>query len=260
MEKKMRKTQILNKLLSILTLYLKINVKFGKDFERDRLLFRGLCNQCLSLEGIDDEFYKLQDKLLSYEREEKGVIDVDSFSYKNNISHFNGDITTLKADAIVNAANDEYLGCFIPCHNCIDNVIMSSAGFQMRNELLSLKEDLGYSIQKVKVTRGYNLPCKYVFHVAGPIVYGNVTEKNREDLKNCYIECLNKAEIMRLNSIVFCCLSTGEYHFPNNLACDIAVSTVKKWLEGHNNHLKIVFNTFKQIDMELYNERLSKEN
>ena len=256
----MDKNAILNELLQIIAKYLKINIKISNNYTQNRQLFRGLCNQCLSLNGIDNKFYKLQDNLLSMEREEKGIVDVEQFVYKDNIVHINGDITTLKADAIVNAANDNYLGCFVPCHNCIDNVIMSAAGFQMREELFSLKDDKDYEKHKVKVTKGYNLPSTYVFHIAGPIVYGNVTKKNVEDLTNCYIYCLDKAKEMKLKNIVFCCISTGEFHFPNALACEIAVETVKKWLKENDNYINVVFNTFKKLDKKLYDDRLSKEN
>ncbi len=155
------------------------------------------------------------------EQKEKNVISVDDFVFKNNISLFNGDITTLKADAIVNAANEDYLGCFYPCHNCIDNVIMSASGFQMRNELMDLKSQKDYNSQKVKVTKGYNLPCKFVFHVAGPIVFDKVTSQNENDLSSCYENCLDKAKEMGLKTIVFCCISTGEYRFPNEKACKL---------------------------------------
>lgn len=256
----MNKETVLNKLLKILSQYLKIEINLTKNYSRNRQIFRGLCNQCLTLYGIDKDFYTLQDSLLSMEREENGIVEVEKFSYKDNIAHFNGDITRLKADAIVNAANDNYLGCFVPCHNCIDNVIMSAAGFQMREELLQLKKDKDYTEQKVKVTKGYNLSSDYVFHVAGPIVGYKVTEKDIKDLKNCYLYCLETAKKMKLKNIVFCCISTGEYHFPNALACDIAVTTVKEWLKANKNCLKIVFNTFKEIDKEIYDDRLSNKN
>lgn len=223
----MNKAQILKKLLEILTKYLKIDVNFGKNYEKDRFLFRGLCNQCLSLDGIDEQFYSLQNQLLQLELKEENTVNVNSFEYKNTIALFKGDITTIKADAIVNAGNDEFLGCFVPCHSCIDNVIMSASGFQMRNELVELKKRADYNNMKVKVTKGYNLPCKYVFHVAGPQIFGAVQNQDKQALRDCYINCLNEAKAMKLKSIVFCCISTGLYSFPNQLACEIAVKAVK---------------------------------
>lgn len=252
----MEKRQILNELLKILTKYLKVNVNFGENYENDRYLFRGLCNQCLELKGIDEKFYNLQDQLLSIEREEKGVVDVDALKFKNNLAIFKGDITTLKADAIVNAANDQYLGCFVPCHNCIDNIIMSASGFQMRNELMDLKKQINYDKEPVKVTKGYNLHCKFVFHIAGPQIFDEVTKKDKQDLVECYINALNKAKQLGLKNIVFCCISTGLYCFPNDLAAEIATNTVKDWLNKNKSDIKVVFNVFKDIDEVLYNERL----
>ena len=252
----MGKPEILNNIMCILTNFLKIKVNFGKNYENDRQLFRGLCNQCLTLKGIDEKFYKLQDELLSLEREEKGIVDISQFEYKDNIALWQGDITTLQADAIVNAANDQYLGCFVPCHSCIDNIIMSASGFQMRDELLKLKEQPDFECQKVKVTKGYNLPCQYVFHVAGPEIFGEVSQKDRKDLRDCYRHCLDQAKAMKLSSIVFCCISTGLYSFPNDEACEIAVATVKAWMQENQFELKVVFNVFKDIDKELYESKL----
>lgn len=256
----MTKYEILKKLLEILTKYLKIDVKFGEIYENDRFLFRGLCNECLDLKGIDKSFYTLQDELLSIEREEKGVVDVNTFDYKNNIALYQGDITRLNADVIVNAGNGEFLGCFIPCHSCIDNVIMSASGFQMRNELLTLKNNKDYENQFVKVTSCYNLPSKFVFHVAGPQILGNVHRSDENKLKKCYTECLNKAKEMKLKNIVFCCISTGVYSFPNDRACKIAVESVKNWLKENKYDIKVVFNVFKDIDKELYSEELRRTN
>ena len=254
------KNQILNELLNILTDYLKININYGKNYLDDRQLFRGLCNQCLNLNGIDEKFYTLQDQLLTIERNEKNIIDVDNLNYENNIALFQGDITSLKADAIVNAGNDQFLGCFIPCHNCIDNVIMSASGFQMRNELTKLKTSPNYDKEFVKVTKGYNLPCKYVFHVAGPQIFGQVTQKDQQDLAFCYLRCLDKAKQMNLKNIVFCCISTGEYSFPNQLACKIAVGMVKVWLEENDYDIKVIFDVFKNLDRELYENELHRKN
>lgn len=256
----MTKEQIVRTLLKMFEKQLKQEILISNDYERNRKLFRGLCNMSLSLNGIDKQFYDLQDKLLQTVLKEKQIVDVEKLEFKNSIAHFNGDITTLKADVIVNAANDEYLGCFYPCHNCIDNVIMSASGFQMRNELLKLKSQPNYEEQKVKVTRGYNLPCRFVFHIAGPICYGEPTNQNEQDLANCYKYCLDKAKEMKLQNIVFCCISTGEYSYPNKKACKVAVKTVKNWLKNNDYCIKVVFNTFKQIDKEIYENELSREN
>lgn len=254
----MEKQKILDELLEILTKHLKISVDFSEDYQQNRRLFRGLCNQCLTLKGIDEKFYKLQDELLSIEREEKGVINVQNLEYRNGVTLWQGDITRLNADAIVNAANNEYLGCFVPCHTCIDNIIMSASGFQMREELLILKENSDYERQKVKVTSSYNLPCKFVFHTAGPMVYGSVTKKDKKDLMQCYLNSLEEAKHRGINSIAFCCISTGLYLFPNKLACEIAVNSVKNWLIENNSKIKVVFNVFKDIDRELYEKELSR--
>ncbi|MDE6583025.1 MAG: macro domain-containing protein [Clostridia bacterium] len=252
----MDKRAILNDLMRILTNFLKIKVNFGKNYENDRQVFRGLCNQCLTLKGIDEKFYKLQDELLSLEREEKGIVDINEFEYKGNIALWQGDITRLKADAIVNAANDQYLGCFVPCHNCIDNIIMSTSGFQMRDELLKLKEQPDFESQRVKVTKGHNLPSKFVFHVAGPEIFGEVSQKDKNDLRDCYQNCLDKAKEMKLSGLVFCCISTGVYSFPNDEACKIAVATVKEWMQQNKTELKVVFNVFKDIDKGLYEREI----
>lgn len=254
----MGRNELVTKLLKILERKLHFTIKFT-DYEQNRKTLRGICNQLPPMD-LGEDFYTLQDQLLSIEREEKGVVDIANLEFKNQIAHFNGDITTIKADAIVNAANDQFLGCFVPCHNCIDNVIMSAAGFQLRNELQDLKSGKDYSKQHVKVTKAYNLPSKYIFHIAGPIVFEKLQEKQKQALKKCYMDCLDKAKENNLKSIVFCCISTGEYCFPNDIACDIAVSTVKEWLENRKYKIKVVFNTFKQLDKELYDERLSREN
>ncbi len=252
----MEKRQLLNQLLDNLTAHLQVRVSYGTDYASDRRLFRGLCNQCLTLDGMDKNFYVWQDELLSRERDEKGVVDVNTLPFVNGIALFKGDITTLQADAIVNAANDQYLGCFEPNHSCIDNIIMSAAGFQMRNELLQLKQQPNYDRQPVKVTKGYNLPCRYVFHVAGPQIADAVTAQDQQALADCYLAALNQAQTMGLGTLVFCCISTGLYAFPHELACEIAVSTVKKWLDKNQSPLKIIFNVFQDVDEELYAKRL----
>lgn len=212
-----------------------------------------------------EEFYEMQDNLLTEEVEERGVVDAmllpviedeyPCYEIKNSkrISLWQGDITRLKIDAIVNAANSQLLGCFVPCHGCIDNVIHSAAGIQLRNECAQIMAAQGHDepTGKAKITKGYNLPAKHVIHTVGPIVGTEVTEKQKEQLKSCYLSCLKLAEKNGLKSIAFCCISTGEFHFPNKLAAQIAVETVDRHLSGSKLE-RVVFNVFKDEDLNVY--------
>lgn len=171
----------------------------------------------------------------------------------DKISLWRGDITRLSVDAIVNAANSQMLGCFVPCHGCIDNAIHSAAGIQLRNECAQIMEAQGHeeSTGKAKITKGYNLPAKHVIHTVGPIVGMQVTEKQEEELKLCYLNCMKLAEKEGLKSIAFCCISTGEFHFPNKLAAEIAVKTVDKYLSSSKLE-RVIFNVFKEEDYNIY--------
>jgi len=159
----------------------------------------------------------------------------------------------LEIDAIVNAANSQLLGCFVPCHGCIDNVIHSAAGIQLRNECAEIMAAQGHEepTGKAKITKGYNLPARHVIHTVGPIVGMSVTEKQKEQLRSCYLNCLKLAEKSGLKSIAFCCISTGEFHFPNKLAAQIAVETVDRYLSGSKLE-RVVFNVFKNEDLNVY--------
>lgn len=215
-----------------------------------------------------DEFYEMQDELLIEESKERGIVAVADipvvedeypcYEIKNSkrISLWRGDITRLEIDAIVNAANSQLLGCFVPCHNCIDNVIHSAAGIQLRNECAKIMEAQGHEepTGKAKITKGYNLPAKHVIHTVGPIVGYEVTEKQKEQLKSCYLSCLKLAEKSGLKSIAFCCISTGEFHFPNKLAAQIAVETVDRYLSGSKLE-RVVFNVFKEEDLNIYKKQ-----
>ena len=171
----------------------------------------------------------------------------------DKMSLWRGDITRLSVDAIVNAANSQLLGCFVPCHGCIDNVIHSAAGVELRNECAQIMERQGHEepTGKAKITKGYNLPAKHVIHTVGPIVGMEVTEKQKEELKSCYVSCLKLAEKNGLKSIAFCCISTGEFHFPNKLAAQIAVETVDRYLSGSKLE-RVIFNVFKEEDEYIY--------
>ena len=163
------------------------------------------------------------------------------------------DITKMPVDAIVNAANSGMTGCYIPNHRCIDNAIHSAAGIQLRNECAEIMAEQGHEepIGKAKITKGYNLPAKHVIHTVGPIVGLAVTEKQKEQLKDCYLNCLKVAEKSSLKSIAFCCISTGEFHFPNKLAAEIAVDTVDRFLTKTSIE-RVIFNVFKEQDFNIY--------
>ena len=229
-----------------------------------RRLLRSLMNTRWPGEAVD-EFYALQDALLTEESQKRGIVDAmelpviedeyPCYEIKNSkrIALWQGDITRLKIDAIVNAANKELLGCFVPCHGCIDNVIHSAAGIQLRNECAEIMALQGHEepTGKAKITKGYNLPAKHVIHTVGPIVGMTVTEQQKEQLKSCYLSCLKLAEKNGLKSIAFCCISTGEFHFPNKLAAQIAVETVDRYLSGSKLG-RVVFNVFKNEDLNIY--------
>ena len=214
------------------------------------------------------EYYAVQDSLLKEEAEEKGIVDVrglpsvaeqfpeNELRNPEKIYLWQGDITRLKCNAIVNAANSQLLGCFVPCHGCIDNAIHSAAGIQLRNECAELMEAQGREepAGKAKITGGYNLPAKYVIHTVGPIVGTMVLPQQKEELKNCYLNSLKLADKNNLESIAFCCISTGEFHFPNKLAAKIAVENVDKYLTK-SGIKRVIFNVFKDEDYHLYTKK-----
>ena len=169
-----------------------------------------------------------------------------------------GDITTLKIDAIVNAANSALRGCFVPCHSCIDNIIHTYAGVQLRLDCDTIMNEQGYEepTGQAKITPAYNLPSRYVIHTVGPIVSGKLTKKHCRQLADCYCSCLGLAAENGLKSIAFCCISTGEFHFPQQKAAEIAVKTVREYLKQDTSIERVVFNVFKPEDQEIYREIL----
>ncbi len=205
------------------------------------------------------EFLEVQDAYLQTAAAEKGITDITELKpVQKDIYLWKGDITTLRCDGIVNAANSQMLGCFCPCHGCIDNAIHTYAGIQLRAacaELMS-KQNHEEPTGQAKITAAYNLPCKYVLHTVGPIVGGRLTKKDMEQLASCYHSCLELAEENSLNSIAFCCISTGEFHFPNDKAAEIAVQTVKEYKQQTNSNIEVIFNVFKQTDYEIYQKLL----
>lgn len=227
------------------------------------------------------EFLEIQDAYLQEERDAKGVVSLSSLSpVRPGIYLWQGDITRLATDAIVNAANSAMLGCFIPCHECIDNAIHSAAGVELRQECARImeKQQMEEPTGKAKITKAYNLPCRYVLHTVGPIIppphskdftrpdhalhtvgpiiSGKVTRKDCGLLSDCYRSCLELAAAHGLKSIAFCCISTGEFHFPNEKAAEIAVQTVQDYQAKNQNGIEVVFNVFKDRDYEIYKRLL----
>ena len=206
-----------------------------------------------------EEFLKIQDEYLQEESRRKGITDIaDLQPVQNDIYLWQGDITTLKCGAIVNAANSQMLGCFQPCHGCIDNAIHTFAGVQLRRDCNDIMQKQGHNepTGQAKITPAYNLPCKYVIHTVGPIVGGRLKNKDCELLKSCYLSCLKLAEENGVESIAFCCISTGVFGFPQKEAAQIAVDTVKKYKAEMNSNIKVIFNVFKDDDYIIYNELL----
>lgn len=225
------------------------------DLSEKRVIFRGLSNQ-RQPKPLSSEFMRLQDEILSYEREHKQIIDVNKLEYYKNMSIFLGDITTLKVDAIVNAGNARLLGSFKPCDNSVDNIIMSAGGLQIRQELNYIMQKQGHDEPngKAKLTKGYNLPASYIIHTVGPMIFDRVSYHDKIDLMNCYKSCLELATNNGFKTIAFCCIATGVFKFPRELASKIAVKTVADWLKEHNNPIKVVFCVHNDFDRKLYEE------
>lgn len=224
------------------------------DESEQRRLFRALVNVRMPI-AASKEFLQIQDEYLQEELRIKGVTDIDGLSpVISDIYLWQGDITTLKCDGIVNAANSQMLGCFCPNHGCIDNAIHTFSGIQLRQECAEIMKAQGKeeTMGKAKITKAYNLPSKYVLHTVGPIVYGKLTEKHEKQLSDCYRSCLALADKNGLQSIAFCCISTGEFHFPNERAAQTAVRTVTDYKRQTQGKIKVIFNVFKDYDYEIY--------
>lgn len=227
------------------------------EYNQKRLL-RGLMNIRMP-HVISKEFTDIQDDYLKEELKEKGITSLsDLEEVQPNLYIWQGDITTLKCDAIVNAANSQMLGCFCPNHGCIDNAIHTYAGIQLRNKCADMMRGEIEQTGKAKITPAYNLPCSYVIHTVGPIVVYSLTQKDCDALESCYLSCLKLAESYHLESIAFCCISTGEFHFPSYEAAQIAIQTVKQYKQETQSKVKVIFNVFKDYDKNIYQELLGK--
>ena len=232
-------------------------LRIPTEADTQRQLLRGLLNIREPRRSSPD-FLQIQDEYLQEETSAKGITDAaDLAPLQPGLYLWQGDITTLKCDAIVNAANSGMTGCYCPNHGCIDNAIHTYAGVQLRLACEGLMEQQGHPepTGQAKITPAFNLPCRYVLHTVGPIINGRVTQRDRALLASCYRACLELAAEKGLESVAFCCISTGEFHFPNELAAEISVQTVKEFLQQRTSVKKVIFNVFKDMDKKIY-ERL----
>ena len=241
-------------LITYLSEEAKIEIDISTNHDDLFNLYRALVN-IREAKAIDSEFLKVQDAMLQVENTNKGIV-----SFEDNDDQllvWKGDITRLKVDAIVNAANNRMEGCFVPGHHCIDNTIHSYAGIQLRNKCHEIMNKQKYlePTGKAKITKGYNLPCKYILHTVGPIITGKVSKKDEDLLASCYQSCLRLAEAYGLKTVAFCCISTGVFHFPQKLAAKIAIETVRDYLKNSSIE-KVIFNVFKDEDEKIYQSLL----
>ena len=226
--------------------------------EEQFTLFRSLCN-IRPAGSMPAEWMKVQDEYLNELAREKGIVTINDMEKRApQIYLWQGDITRLSVDAIVNAANNQLLGCFAPNHRCIDNTIHTFAGIELRMACSRMIEymDMPEKTGVARKTYGFNLPAKHVIHTVGPIIYDSLTDIEREQLASCYRSCLELANAYSLQSIAFCCISTGEFRFPNEDAAQIAIDTVRTYLKETNSKIQVVFNVFKDIDYDIYNKLL----
>ena len=249
---------LINSLINENSEYADIPVPIDKNGQK--LLLRGLLNIRMP-KSCDQTFLTIQNEYLVEETAQKGITDSEHLvPVTDRICLWQGDITTLKCDAIVNAANSGMTGCYVPNHRCIDNCIHSFAGVQLRLECAEIMQKQGYPelTGTAKLTSAYNLPCKYVIHTVGPIVSDKLTKEHYKKLEGCYKSCLELAAQNDIESIAFCCISTGEFRFPNDKAAEIAVSTVRKFLAKNKTVKKVIFNVFKDTDRQIYEKLLGQ--
>lgn len=234
------------------------NMEIPSDVMEQKKLLRRLFNIRMPT-GVSEDFLKVQDEYLQEETRRKGVTNLSDLTpIEPGICLWQGDITTLACDAIVNAANSGMTGCYQPCHNCIDNCIHTYAGIQLRSACAEIMEKQGYEepTGQSKITPAYNLPCNYVIHTVGPIVQGRLTKQHEELLASCYRSCLDLADENGCKSIAFCCISTGVFGFPQKRAAEIAVRTVKDYKPNTHGNIEVIFNVFKEADYKIYRNLL----
>lgn len=232
------------------------NISIPVDEKEQKDLLRSLMNVRMP-KPLSQDFFKIQDKYLQTERDIRGIIESEelpSIPGDPRMVLWQGDITTLKVDAIVNAANSALLGCFRPLHTCIDNIVHSRSGIQLRLFCYDMMSKQGHEepAGQAKITPAFNLPSKYILHTVGPVIGGAVRKQDCEALTSCYRSCLELAVKNNCQSIAFCCISTGEFHFPNEKAAEIAIQTVTSFLNTRKENIRVIFNVFKDIDLHIY--------
>lgn len=230
------------------------DLEIPADTTRQKQLLRSLLNVRMP-KPVGKDFLDVQDAYLQAEIAEKGITNFHGLTpAEDGIYLWRGDITTLCCDAIVNAANSGMLGCFVPCHGCIDNAIHTFAGVQLRLACAELMRKQGHeeATGEAKITPAFNLPSRYILHTVGPIVRGNLTALERAQLADCYRSCLALAQENHLNSIAFCCISTGEFGFPPEAAARIAMQTVRDYRARTKAQTEVIFNVFKESDQHIY--------
>ena len=232
------------------------NISIPVDEKEQKDLLRSLMNVRMP-KPLSQDFFKIQDKYLQTERDMRGIIESEelpSIPGDPRMVLWQGDITTLKVDAIVNAANSALLGCFRPLHTCIDNIVHSRSGIQLRLFCYDMMSKQGHEepTGQAKITPAFNLPSKYILHTVGPVIGGAVRKQDCEALAYCYRSCLELAVKNNCQSIAFCCISTGEFHFPNKKAAEIAIQTVTSFLNTRKENIRVIFNVFKDIDLHIY--------
>lgn len=256
MTQKEKRLYLIKTLLSEQTRYRNIEIPSGEQGQKD--LLRSLMNVRLPA-PVSDEYIGIESEYLKEETAAKGITRLaDLAPVGDGVYLWQGDITTLECDAIVNAANSGMLGCFQPLHSCIDNCIHTYAGLRLRNKCAEIMQKQGHEepTGQAKITPAFNLPCKYIIHTVGPIVNGRLTERHEETLASCYRSCLALAEEKGLGSIAFCCISTGVFGFPQKRAAEIAVQTVREYKANTHSKIEVIFNVFKDEDYDIYRELL----
>ncbi len=224
-------------------------------------LYRALCNVRPPM-PVSEAFLQVQDAFLQSRIAQRGVVTIKGMRpTASGLYVWQGDITCLAVDAIVNAANSQLLGCFAPCHNCIDNIIHTYAGVQLRLACAEIMQEQGHdeATGQAKITAAYNLPSKYVLHTVGPIVYGQLTAEHEALLAAVYTACLTCALEQGVKSIAFCCVSTGEFRFPPQRAAEIAVASVQEFMNKNAADIRIIFNVFKDSDHDIYRSLLGPD-